>query len=184
MDRSNAVGGELPIFGTKLRDRSADRVADQRLGRTLAAATDQFAERKATAYAQFADPDAVRAAARAAKRAVLERLPEVLAELADRLEANGVTVHWASDDAEARRFVREIIEADGGRRVVKSKSMLSEEIGLNRELEAAGMEITETDLGEWIIQLARETPSHIIVPAIHKDRGRSVTRSNAWRTVI
>ena len=162
----------LPIFGTTLRDRTSDKVADERLGRTLGKATDQFADRKTAAYAQFADPDAVRASARAAKRAVLERLPEILAQLADRLADNGVHVHWARDDAEARRFVREIVEDAGGRRVVKSKSMLTEEIGLNAELEAAGIEVTETDLGEWIIQLAKETPSHIIVPAIHKDRGQ------------
>ena len=166
------MGGELPIFGTKLRERTSQRVADERLGTTLSNATDQFADRKASAYAQFADPDAVRASARAAKRAVLERLPEILERLAGNLEANGVRVHWARDDAEARTFAREIVQEAGGRRVVKSKSMLSEEIGLNHEFETAGIEVTETDLGEWIIQLARETPSHIIVPAIHKDRGQ------------
>jgi L-lactate dehydrogenase complex protein LldF len=163
---------DLPIFGTTLRERTAAAVADHRLGRTLANATDQFAERKAAAYAQFVDVEAVRAAARAAKRDVLDNLDRILGRLADELEAAGVVVHWARDDVEARTFVRRIVEDVGGHRVVKSKSMLSEEIGLNDELESAGIEVTETDLGEWIIQLARETPSHIIVPAIHKDRGQ------------
>lgn len=164
------MGGELPIFGTTLRERTARHVADERLGTTLASATDQFAHRKSTAYAQFADVEAVREAAREAKRDVLERLPDILEQLAGRLESNGVTVHWADDAGAARSAVRAIVESVGGRRVVKSKSMLSEEVGLNDELEAAGIDVTETDLGEWIIQLARETPSHIIVPAIHKDR--------------
>ena len=164
------MGGQLPIIGTTLRERTARHIADERLGATLAAATDQFAQRKSSAYAQFTDVDAVREAARNAKRDVLERLPDILEELADRLADNGVTVHWADDAAAARAAARRIIEETGGRRVVKSKSMLSEEVGLNDELEAAGIEVTETDLGEWIIQLARETPSHIIVPAIHKDR--------------
>jgi L-lactate dehydrogenase complex protein LldF len=164
------MGGELPIFDTTLRERTAQKVADPRLGASLARGTDQFADRKAAAYAQFRDPEAVRAAARAGKADVLRRLPEVLERLADNLEAAGATLYWARDDAEARHQVRGIVESARARSIVKSKSMLSEEIGLNGALEDAGCEVTETDLGEWIIQLARETPSHIIVPAIHKDR--------------
>ena len=156
--------------GSSLRDRTATAVADPRLRISLANATDLFEERKAGAYAQFRDPDAVRQAARSAKSEVLENLPEILDRLADRLEAAGARVHWAATDEEARRHVLDIAAARGARNIVKSKSMLSEEIGLNPALEDAGLVVTETDLGEWIIQLAGETPSHIIVPAIHKDR--------------
>ena len=166
------MGGQLPIFSTTLRERTRTHVADERLRASLANATDAFAERKDAAYAQFADPEAVRAMARAAKREVLAALPEVLEGLADRLEGNGVTVHWARTDVEASAQVGQILAAAGARRVVKSKSMISEEIGLNAALEAAGCVVTETDLGEWIIQVAGEAPSHIIVPAIHKDRGQ------------
>lgn len=165
-------GTALPIFGTTLRQRTARHVADDRLRASLASATDLFAERKASAYGQLQDPDAVRAAARAAKADVLARLPEVLEQLVDRLERHGAVVHWAATDAEARDCVAAIAEHHGARRIVKSKSMVSEEIGLNAALEERGAEVTETDLGEWIIQVAREHPSHIIVPAIHKDRGQ------------
>jgi L-lactate dehydrogenase complex protein LldF len=162
----------LPIFTTTLRERTQRHVADERLRRSLANATDVFAERKATAYAQFRDPEAVRAVARAAKRDVLARLPQVLEQLADRLDGHGVHVHWAKSDREAASHVERLLGQAGARRVVKSKSMISEEIGLNAALESAGCQVTETDLGEWIIQVAREHPSHIIVPAIHKDRGQ------------
>jgi L-lactate dehydrogenase complex protein LldF len=164
------MGGELPIFSTSLRERTAHHVADERLRASLARATDQFDERKARAYAQFADPDAVRASARAAKADVLARLPELLEQLGERLERNGATVHWAATAADACEQVSRIAAERGARNVVKSKSMLSEEIGLNEALESGGCVVTETDLGEWIIQLAGEHPSHIIVPAIHKDR--------------
>lgn len=163
---------DLPIFTTGLRERTARHVGDERLRTSLARATEQFSTRKATAYAQFADPDIVRAHARAAKADVLRQLPQILERLADALEANGVMVHWAPTDADARAHVARIIEERGGSRIVKSKSMLSEEVGLNDALASRGWTVTETDLGEWIIQLAREHPSHIIVPAIHKDRAQ------------
>lgn len=166
------MSGTHDLERSSLRDRTARHVADKHLGRVLASATDQFRDRKDSAYAQFADPEAVRASARAAKASVLADLPGVLARLADRLTEHGATVHWASTDVEARDHVRAIIRDGDGSRIVKSKSMLSEEIGLNPALEADGCTVTETDLGEWIIQIARETPSHIIVPAIHKDRGQ------------
>ncbi|MTV26705.1 iron-sulfur cluster-binding protein [Nitriliruptoraceae bacterium ZYF776] len=162
----------LPIYTTPLRERTAAPTGDVRLQDALAHATDQFADRKAGAYAQFDDVEAVRASARAAKAAVLAELPELLGQLADRLAERGVVVHWADDAAQAAEQVRRIAEETGSRRIVKSKSMLSEEIDLNTVLEADGCQVTETDLGEWIIQLAGEHPSHIIIPAIHKDRGQ------------
>lgn len=164
--------GELPIFSTTLRERTARQVADPRLRTSLANATDLFAERKDGAYAQFRDADAVRAVARAAKRDVLSRLPEILERLAEELERHGVHVHWAVDDAEARDHVATVLRRRGATKLVKAKSMISEEIGLNHHLEEDGVQVTETDLGEWIIQVAGEAPSHIIVPAIHKDRGQ------------
>ena len=102
------------------------------------------------------------------RREVLGDLDGWLDRLQERLESLGVTVHRAAGAEDARRIVVGIAEAEGARTVVKSKSMATEEIHLNGALEAAGMEVVETDLGEYIIQLARETPSHIIAPAIHK----------------
>jgi L-lactate dehydrogenase complex protein LldF len=136
----------------------------------LANAADTFAARKTTAYAQLADVDDAREAARAVKARVLANLPEVLERLADNFQANGGHVHWARTPDEANQYVIDVVHRTAGRRVVKSKSMATEEIGLNNALEAAGCHVVETDLGEWILQLAREHPSHIIVPAIHKNR--------------
>ncbi|HUQ39853.1 MAG TPA: LutB/LldF family L-lactate oxidation iron-sulfur protein [Acidimicrobiales bacterium] len=164
------MSGRQPIFGTTLRSRTAVAVADPRLKASLANATDTFAARKGVAFAQLADPEGARTMARSAKAAVLARLPELLESFADRLLARGVHVWWAADAAEANAHIAAIAASTGSTRVVKSKSMATEETGLNDALEAVGCTVTETDLGEWIIQLARETPSHIIVPAIHRDR--------------
>lgn len=162
----------IPIEELTLRQRTAVAVDEPRLRISLERATDTLSSRQSTAYGQFADPERLRSAARAAKAQVLSRLPDVLEQLADRLEASGVVVHWASTDREACDVVTTIAMERGVRRVVKSKSMLTEEIGLNQALDGIGVEVTETDLGEWIIQLAGETPSHIIVPAIHRDRAQ------------
>jgi L-lactate dehydrogenase complex protein LldF len=160
----------IPIEALSLRQRTAVAVDEPRLRTSIERATDALHDRQQTAYGQFADPEQLRAAARAAKAQVLSRLPDVLEQLADRLEAAGVIVHWAATDREACDIVTGIATERNVRRVVKSKSMLTEEIGLNHALEDIGIEVTETDLGEWIIQLAGEAPSHIIVPAIHQDR--------------
>ena len=116
------------------------------------------------------DADGLRGAARAVKQQVLADLPALLDQFADQVVARGGNVWWAPTAADARRHVVDIVRAAGATRVAKSKSMATEEIDLNPALEAEGAEVVETDLGEWIIQLAGETPSHIIAPALHKDR--------------
>jgi len=166
------VSGTQPIRGTTLRERTAKAAVDDRLRTSLRHATDTFGERMADARAGLGDPEGMRRLARSVKADVLRRLPEVLSRLADQVQARGGSVCWASTAAEANAYVTAVAARIGARHVVKSKSMASEEIDLNGALEAAGCEVTETDLGEWIIQLARETPSHIIVPAIHRDRGQ------------
>jgi L-lactate dehydrogenase complex protein LldF len=164
------MSGTHAMDESTLRERMTLAVADSRLRSSLHDATSTLADRKREAYGQIENPERLRTAARWAKSQILSRLPEVLDRLATNLEMAGATVHWATDDAEARRVVTGIAAQHGVRKVVKSKSMLSEEIGLNAALEQTGIEVTETDLGEWIIQIAGEAPSHIIVPAVHKDR--------------
>ena len=166
------MSGTEQLEHSTIRERTAHAVTDTRLRTSIKKATSTLAERKAGAYAQIADVERLRAAARSAKAEILARLPEVLDRLATELERNGVHVHWAADADEANAHVLEIARSHGVRTVVKSKSMLSEETGVNHVLEEAGIQITESDLGEWIIQVAGEAPSHIIVPAIHKDRGQ------------
>jgi L-lactate dehydrogenase complex protein LldF len=153
-----------------LRRRTANAVTDPRLRAAVAGAVDTLSGRRDIAYGQLADVAGLRERARAVKAGVLQALPELLEQLADRLIARGVHVHWARTAEEANRTIVEIARRAGARRIVKSKSMATEEIELNAALEADGCLVTETDLGEWIIQVAHETPSHIIVPAIHRNR--------------
>lgn len=87
-------------------------------------------------------------------------------------EKRGAVVHRAKDAAEAREIIAQIAKENDVRKIVKSKSMTAEEIGLNAHLEAAGIEVNETDLGEWIVQLRHERPSHMVMPAIHLSRGQ------------
>jgi L-lactate dehydrogenase complex protein LldF len=101
---------------------------------------------------------------------VLARLPELLERLADAVEDAGGMVAFAADAAEANRYVVDVARRRGARLVAKSKSMITEEIGLNSALEAEGIEVVETDLGEWLLQLAGEPPSHIVAPAVHMTR--------------
>jgi len=152
-----------------LRARTAAAVADRALHDRVTAATDRFVAKRAEGLAGLEDADGLRRAARAVKGDVLARLPDLLEQFADNVLARGGHVCWATTAEDANRYVTDLAVGAGGR-VVKSKSMATEEIGLNHALEAAGCEVTETDLGEWIIQLAGERPSHIILPALHRDR--------------
>jgi len=147
-------------------------LGDASLRGALRRATDLFAERRATAIAGVPDWEALREQARAVKAETLARLDVHLERFAERAEAAGARVHWARDAAEACAHVAAIAKSVGAKRLVKSKSMATEEIGLNAALALDGSEPVETDLGEWIIQLAGETPSHIIVPAIHKTKAQ------------
>ncbi len=133
--------------------------------------TGRFVERRRLAAASVADWEALREHARQVKAATLASLDEHLLAFERALIARGGQMHWAATTADARRIVLEIARAHGVRTVVKSKSMVSEEIHLNDALFAEGITPIETDLGEYIIQLAGERPSHIIAPALHKSRG-------------
>jgi len=103
---------------------------------------------------------------------VIRHLDYYLDEFSQNVEAHGQHVHFASDAREAGDIVLRIVRQKEARLVAKSKSMVSEEVAVNRRLAEHGIDCLETDLGEWIIQLAHETPSHIIIPAIHKTRSQ------------
>ncbi len=155
-------------FDKNARAAIADPVlqgALQNLART-------FGTRRKAAIATVPDWEASREAARSIKSEVLGKLDKYLIAFADNAEANGAKIHWARDAKEACSIVTALVKERGAEMVVKSKSMLTEEIHLNAALEAEGIEPIETDLGEWIIQLAGETPSHIVVPAIHKTKAQ------------
>jgi len=151
---------------------STSRLAldDDRLRGLLRAVTTRLMEKRATAIGEVPEWEQLRERARAIKRRTLGNLDRYLLEFEDQVAARGGTVHWAADAHEACHIVETIASANHVRRVVKSKSMISEEIGLNLALEQAGLRVVETDFGEYIIQVAGERPSHIIAPAIHKSR--------------
>jgi L-lactate dehydrogenase complex protein LldF len=129
-----------------------------------------FAPRRVEAMAALGNAEELRTQARAVKEDVISHLDDYLDLFASQLQRLGARVHWAKDAAEAREIIASIALETGARLIVKGKSMAAEEIHLNPYLETQGFEVLETDLGEYIIQLAHETPSHIIAPAIHKTR--------------
>ncbi|MFP4628335.1 MAG: LUD domain-containing protein, partial [Halobacteriales archaeon] len=142
----------------------------EREGAAVRENTQTFNARRYAALDELDDLEALRAEARRIKEAAIEDLPSLVAALEASVEANGGRVHHAADAAEARAIVADLLADHGAETVVKSKSMTTEEIDLNEALEADGTAVWETDLGEFVIQLADEAPSHITGPAIHRSR--------------
>src|SRR5436305_5155652 len=132
---------------------------------------DTFTLRRAAAFAELPEGEALRDRARAIKQQTINHLDHYLVELEANVERLGGHVHWARSGEEACRIILDIARRNRVRRVVKSKSMATEEIHLNAALEREGIEAIETDLGEYIVQLADEPPSHILAPAIHNSKG-------------
>lgn len=153
-------------------DNARAALADTTLRGALRRATDLFGEKRARAVRSVPDWEDLRERARRIKEEALLHLDRLLEQFEERAVAAGATVHWAQDARGACKIVADITRSSGARRLVKSKSMTTEEIGLNAALEREGTLPVETDLGEWIIQLAGETPSHIIAPAIHKTKAQ------------
>lgn len=130
-----------------------------------------YNKRKKTMFAHGLEHgEFIRQQAAEAKRRALRNLPDLLEQAEENLTQNGFKVEWAVDAAEANRLVLDIARRHGVQTVTKSKSMLSEELGINHVLEDAGIRVVETDLGEYIIQLNDEPPSHIVAPVIHKTK--------------
>jgi L-lactate dehydrogenase complex protein LldF len=150
-------------------------LGDTQLRRNLGHATATIRAKRAAVVGELDDWEALRDAGSAIKADVMARLPELLVELEEKVTARGGVVHWARDADEANRIVTDLVRAAGTPQdpvtaVVKVKSMATQEIGLNEALAEAGIEAVETDLAELIVQLADDRPSHILVPAIHRNR--------------
>jgi len=139
-------------------------------GDAVAANTQGFNQGRYDSVADLEDYEGLKEEARAIKEDAIERLPELVDELRETVEANGGTLYVADDAEDANEYVREVVADVDGERVVKSKSMTTEELELNDALGADGVDVVETDLGEWVLQVADEAPSHIVAPAIHKSR--------------
>uniref|UniRef100_UPI002ADDAE94 LutB/LldF family L-lactate oxidation iron-sulfur protein n=1 Tax=Thermoflexus sp. TaxID=1969742 RepID=UPI002ADDAE94 len=153
-------------FRARIREGLGNAVLQEALGR----ATRSFLISRLKALSDLPDAETVRDRARAIRAHTIAHLDRYLEQFAQEVERHGGKVFWAATAREACDYIVSLARSRGIPMVAKSKSMVSEEIGLNHTLEAAGIRVVETDLGEFIIQLAGERPSHIITPAIHKRR--------------
>jgi len=145
-------------------------IANPVLQKALAGLQDRFGRATAEAYRRLPEGPDLRLRAHEIRETAIAHLDVLLEILADKIRANGGYVYFAETAQAAVDYCLAVARRNNVRLVVKGKSMVSEEIGLNPALDAAGIEVVETDLGEYIIQLAGETPSHIIAPAVHKNR--------------
>ncbi|GLX36871.1 iron-sulfur cluster-binding protein [Streptomyces roseochromogenus] len=172
----------MPAF-PPFPEAAREAVHDEVLRANLRHATHTIRDKRARAVAELDDWDRLRAAGKAIKNHTLRHLDRYLLQLEAAVTAAGGTVHWAVDAEEANRIVTGLVLATGEREVVKVKSMATQETGLNEALEAAGIAAYETDLAELIVQLGHDRPSHILVPAIHRNRGeiRDLFRSEMGR---
>jgi len=156
----------------QFRSGAARATTDSQLQGAIDRATERFRTHRVDALAELPDADALRDQLKAIRSATLARLADHLETFERQAQAAGAHVYWAQDGEEAVQIVIDIARQHNARLAVKSKSMATEEIHLNHALSAAGITPVETDLGEWIIQLAGEPPSHIIGPALHKTRAQ------------
>jgi L-lactate dehydrogenase complex protein LldF len=145
-------------------------LADTQLRHNLAHATHSIRDKRAAAVAELPDWEQLREAGRGLKDRVMRHLDEYLLEFEAAVTAAGGTVHWARDGQECNRIVADIVSSHGVDQVVKVKSLTTEETELNQALARRGIRAWETDLAQLIIQLADDLPSHVLVPAIHKNR--------------
>ena len=151
-------------------DAARTALADEQLRANHGNATRTIRTKRAAMVAEVPDWEELREAGRAIKTDTMARLPELLTQLEEQVTARGGVVHWARDAAEANSIVAELVRATGSTEVVKVKSMATQEIGLNEALAEQGITAWETDLAELIVQLGHDAPSHILVPAIHRNR--------------
>ncbi len=156
----------LPMFPKAARTA----LADSQLRRNLGKATTTIRNKRAAVVSELSDWETLRTAGSGLKERVMHHLDDYLLQLEAAVQRAGGQVHWARNAEEANRIIVELVRGTGAERVVKIKSLTTDEIHLNSALGAAGIRAIETDLAELIIQLAGESSSHILVPAIHKNR--------------
>lgn len=147
-----------------------EALGNTQLRANIGRATRTIRDKRAAVVGEVPDWEELRLAGQQIKAATMARLDEHLQALEEAVTRRGGVVHWARDANEANAIITDLVLATGEREVVKVKSMVTQEIGLNEALEASGITATETDLAELIVQLGHDKPSHILVPAIHRNR--------------
>ncbi len=160
----------MQIASMHFKRKSSMQLEDAHFQQNMRKYGRNFADKRAQAVAQVANFEDIRSAGAAIRDRALANLDAYLMQFERAANAQGATVHWAESKEDVNRIVLEIARRHGVQKVVKSKSMVSEESGLNHALAAEGIQALETDLGEYIQQLAKEPPSHLIAPAIHKSK--------------
>ncbi len=159
------------VQSSRIHELGRKALADAHLQEAYRSSTLRLYTHRLQAAGELPAFERLRDRGRELKRHVIEHLDEYVSAFACEVERHGGRVHWATTGEDACREVLKIAKAAGAREVVKGKTMVSEEIELNRALGAAGIRAVESDLGEFILQLAHERPAHIVAPAIHKTRG-------------
>ncbi|MDA7915910.1 LutB/LldF family L-lactate oxidation iron-sulfur protein [Verrucomicrobia bacterium] len=157
-------------YASDFRDRSEIITKDLRHRGIIQNALDKYTVGRKARTDAFGDWQQARQSAAETKYEAINHLDEHLVSLADKLEARGTIVHWATTGPQARDIIRQIIKEKDAKCVIKSKAMTAEEIHLNEALEKDGYEVIESDLGEYIVQLREEPPYHIVFPAMHLTR--------------
>ena len=157
-------------WGTTFPEGAHKTLANTQMRRNLGHATRTIRTKRGQRVAEMPDWEDLRSAAEAVKFEVESRMPELLEEFERNVTARGGIVHWARDKHEANRIIADIIKSKGVDEIVKVKSMATQETNLNEYLKEQGIHARETDLAEMIVQLADDMPSHIVVPAIHRNR--------------
>ena len=160
----------MNLTSHQFKSRSREKLTDANLQLALKKLQGNFVKGRADRVAELDNFQAIRNAAAEIRDRALADLDLYLEEFERNATARGAVVHWAEDAADVNRIVCELAAKYSVKKAVKSKSMVSEECALNDALEAAGVTVVETDLGEYILQLAKEPPSHIVAPVVHKTR--------------
>lgn len=150
--------------------RARAALDDPKLRQSFRGAMDFLQDKRRVQFPDGDELERLRDLGEAVRQHALSRLPDLLVQLEERLAAAGVQVHWAEDGEQANAIIHAIAERNGAKQLIKGKSMASEEIELNHYLEQRGVACLESDMGEYIVQLAGEKPSHIVMPAIHKTK--------------
>ncbi|MCW8329730.1 LutB/LldF family L-lactate oxidation iron-sulfur protein [Photobacterium sp. SDRW27] len=150
--------------------QAKDALADKQLRQNFRGAMDYLRDKRKTAFSDLAEEKRIRDLSEAIRQRCLSKLPDLLEQLEANCIQNGMQVHWAQDAEEANIIIAKIAQKHHAKMIIKGKSMVSEEIELNHEMAELGIECLESDMGEYIVQLDGDKPSHIIMPAIHKNK--------------
>ena len=162
----------VEIHQPDFRERAREALGDPQLRGNFRRAMDSLMTKRAAAFSNPDEREDLRSLGNAIRARALSKLPDLLEQLERNLIRNGVQVHWAETVEEANAIVMSIVEAHEAKQVIKGKSMVSEEMEMNDFLGERGIECLEADMGEYIVQMDHEKPSHIIMPAIHKNAGQ------------